>query len=800
MKTQIQLLSVGIVILLFTALWSPSASAFDGFDDGGGAGVPDCATCHSDLADLGPDHGAHSALSNDDCNSCHGSGPKDDPPLDNCVRCHGRDADGSPSADSISAGLGRGLRQHHVTVGAAACDNCHSDSDNGATGSAPENVLPSFYPLALGGAGLDPCDGSEENFESNSVSLDNDGDGLTDGNDPDCTATNQAPVADAGADQTVDVGTLVTLDGSGSTDADGDPLTYSWSLTVPGGSSAALTGETTVSPTFEPDVEGIYTATLVVNDGTDDSAPDSADITAQMVVVNNPPVANAGLDQTVDVGTLVTLDGSGSTDADGDPLTYSWSLSVPGGSSATLTGATTVSPTFVPDVEGIYTATLIVNDGTDDSAPDSADITAQMVVVNNPPVANAGLDQAVLVDDTVTLDGSGSTDADGDPLTYSWSLSVPNGSGATLSDPSAVSPTFVADLAGDYVAQLIVNDGMDDSDADTVLVTASAIPANNPPVADAGLDQSVLVGDTVTLDGSGSSDADGDPLTFAWSLTSIPAGSGVTLADPTAVTQTFVADTAGDYIAQLIVNDGMDDSDPDSVVVVANPLVNQPPVANAGPDQSVVVGATVMLDGTGSSDPEGDNLSYSWSLMSVPAGSGATISDTTAASPSFVADVEGDYVAQLIVNDGEFDSAPDTMMVTVQVAVTPLADPGGPYNGFTNEAITFDGRGSSDPDGGAIQSWEWDFGDGSTGMGETVVHTYSAPGTYNVQLTVTDDEGQTSAPATTTANVENRPVVTRSSGGGGISMMFLLLLGCAVVMKQRQARSFVRSAGVSAGP
>ena len=87
----------------------------------------------------------------------------------------------------------------------------------------------------------------------------------------------------------------------------------------------------------------------------------------------------------------------------------------------------------------------------------------------------------------------------------------------------------------------------------------------------------------------------------------------------------------------------------------------------------------------------------------------------------------------------------------------PIADPGGPYNGFVNEAIAFDGSGSTDPDGGAIQSWDWDFGDGSTGAGESPTHIYVANGTYAVQLTVTDDEGQTSAVAMTNAVVEARP-------------------------------------------
>jgi hypothetical protein len=114
-------------------------------------------------------------------------------------------------------------------------------------------------------------------------------------------------------------------------------------------------------------------------------------------------------------------------------------------------------------------------------------------------------------------------------------------------------------------------------------------PGNTPPIANAGADQTAISGSTITLNGSGSSDADGNSLTFAWTLTTRPAGSAATVTNPTAVSPTFVADREGEYRAQLIVNDGTASSPPD-VVIITTTRRNAAPVANAGPDQTVFVG------------------------------------------------------------------------------------------------------------------------------------------------------------------------------------------------------------------
>jgi PKD repeat protein len=387
---------------------------------------------------------------------------------------------------------------------------------------------------------------------------------------------------------------------------------------------------------------------------------------------NTPPVANAGPDQTVYVTNTVTLDGSGSSDVDGDLLTFKWSfVSVPNGSAATLSDPTAVNPAFVVDRSGTYVVQLIVNDGKVDSAPDTVSITTE----NSPPVANAGLDQTVYVTNTVTLDGSGSSDVDGDLLTFKWSfVSIPEGSAATLSDPTAVNPIFVVDRPGTYIVQLIVNDGTVDSAPDTVSITTE----NSPPVANAGPDQTVYVTDTVTLDGSGSSDVDGDALTFKWSFVSVPDGSAATLSDPSTVNPAFVVDRPGTYVVQLIVNDGAVDSAPDTVSINTT---NSRPVADAGDDQSQPVGSTITLDGSGSYDVDNDPLSYFWSFTSIPNNSTAVIIDPNAINPTFWADLYGTYVAQLIVNDGNLDSTPDTVVINATDSIKPTITITSPVDG-----------------------------------------------------------------------------------------------------------------------
>jgi len=485
---------------------------------------------------------------------------------------------------------------------------------------------------------------------------------------------NNAPLADAGQPQTVDGGSPVTLDGSGSTDPDGDALSYAWVQTS--GPSVTLSGPSTVAPSFTtpPRTNSAQTVTfeLTVTDTSGASSTATVEIT---VPPNNAPLADAGQPQSVDGGSSATLDGSGSTDPDGDALSYAWVQTT--GPSVTLSGANTVAPSFTapPKTNSAQAMTfeLTVTDTSGASSTATVEIT---ILPNNAPLADAGQSQTVDGGSPVTLDGSGSTDPDGDALSYTWVQT--SGPSVTLSGASTVAPSFTAppkaNSAQTLTFELTVTDA---SGASSTAAVEIAIAANQLPLADAGPDQSVTGNSGVTLDGSGSSDPDGDQLFYSWTQTG---GPSVTLNNPTSVNPTFVAPTATSanqvLTFELTVTDDDGSGIPGGRVAPSNPqqdtveitiLANSPPVADAGTDQGPIdAGQTVTLDGSGSNDPDNDALSYTWTQVS---GTPVTLTGVNSVAPTFVAPVVSgneDLVFSLIVDDGQAQSAADTVVISVR--------------------------------------------------------------------------------------------------------------------------------------
>ena len=229
--------------------------------------------------------------------------------------------------------------------------------------------------------------------------------------------------------------------------------------------------------------------------------------------------------------------------------------------------------------------------------------------------------------DSFQLDASGSSDPESTALSYQGCFaSTPAGSKAALTSATSVAPSFGVDVSGTYVVQLVVDDGLDVSDPDMVRIST----LNSPPVVEEGADQSVAQDESVQLGVSASSCVDGDPLTFVWSLVSLPMGGTANISKATSATPSFVVDLPGPYVIGLIVEDGALASAPDTGTIVG---LNATPVAEAGANQAVFVGELVSLDGTGSTDADGDPLSFGRSFMIQPGGSTASLDDVSVVTP-----------------------------------------------------------------------------------------------------------------------------------------------------------------------
>jgi hypothetical protein len=326
---------------------------------------------------------------------------------------------------------------------------------------------------------------------------------------------------------------------------------------------------------------------------------------------NDKPVAVAGPDQTVNERALVTLDGSASHDSEAAALTFEWTQV--GGPTVTLDLSDPVHPTFVAPSVGAggttLTFQLVVSDGALVGDPDSVDIIVRDV--NRAPVADAGPDQAVAEGSLVTLSGMASFDPDADTLSVLWQQT--GGPAVTLTAADTATPTFTAPQVGGAGATLVftltVSDGLA---AGTDSTTVSVQNVNHPPVADAGRDQTTTEGRPVALDGRGSIDSDGDPLTYRWVQT---AGAAVALSGAAGATPTFIAPPVGPggetLRFHLTVDDGLGGIASDDVMVLVQ-NVNDPPACRTASAQPNVLWPPdhklVPVAITGVSDPNGDPL------------------------------------------------------------------------------------------------------------------------------------------------------------------------------------------------
>jgi PKD repeat protein len=508
-----------------------------------------------------------------------------------------------------------------------------------------------------------------------------------------------APVASIAAPATANIGALVALAGS-ATDADTGPpcgraetFAYAWSFeATPAGSAARFPDATLASPSFVADVAGAYTVRLTVTDATGlVSGAARARIDVSACGGNRPAATVAASPSPAGVGETVVLTASVS-DADiacgvTESFRYAWGFDgLPPGSNARFNSEAIASPSFVPDLAGLYTVRLSV---TDASGRTSAPVVTAVNVAacgSNAPVATiAGPTTPSRIGAPVSLAAT-VTDADAAPpcnlpeqFAYRWSFeALPPGSLVTLNNATARTPSFVPDVEGTYVVRLEVADATR-RPAPLVLVSVSvsACGGASPVVAAVAASTSAPnVGQVVRLSAT-VSDADNDAgcalaqsLSYAWRFTSLPAGSAAALNDARTENPSFVPDVPGDYRATLVVTDSTGRVSTDqSVLVTAGTCGANRPVADIDmispsidteSPAFVATGATVQLDGASSSDADNDPpcslaqaLTYEWELFVKPAASDATLSPTLSRTPTFSADRSGTYIVRLRVADGQ---------------------------------------------------------------------------------------------------------------------------------------------------
>lgn len=372
---------------------------------------------------------------------------------------------------------------------------------------------------------------------------------------------------------------------------------------------------------------------------------------------------------------------------------------------------------------------------------------------NSPPLAAAGSDRTVFKGELVELSGGASSDADGHALTYSWIHK--SGPTITLSNPTAVNPSFTApSVSGVIVFELAVTDGRATA-TDEVSITVQ----NRVPTALAGDDFHVAPGASVTLSAPESFDPDDDSLTFTWTQTF---GTTVTLTSAADGSAVFQAPAVSGLLRfSVLANDGELNSNEDSIVVAVGYATTDIPFADAGFDQIAPRNQDVGLWGWGS-DSSGGPLTFSWQQMSGPAVTlnGAATPYPTFRSPATPAVLEFD----LTVNNGVFSSLPARVVVEVRNFAPTVAGTLSPGIVLTSDDVIANVM-TSDADGDALTvEYAWRK-NGSIVAGvaaPTFPHDQQAKGDV-LELTVSANDGFETATATLMATVQDTPATYQAS-------------------------------------
>jgi PKD repeat protein len=518
---------------------------------------------------------------------------------------------------------------------------------------------------------------------------------------------NAPPVAEISGPQKGVPGKPLTFNGAKSADADGTIISYRWTF----GDGAKAMGKTV---NYAWPRAGKYKVTLTVAD--DGNSLCSQAHVSQWIWINSRPVPRLSMPEMGAIDEDIRLEAVGSVDSDGEIASYNWNF----GDGATAQG---ISVSHAWKKPGQYPVELQVTD--DAGLANSVATEKRTITINAPPLARPQFKKVVAAGEPVVFDGKQSDDPDGTIEKYVWHT----GDGTRLEGLQA---RHVYKKPGIYQASLTVTDNTDTKN--NTSQTTFSIRVNHPPVPDPGPDRIINVS-KVEFDASGSTDKDDPIIEYTWNF-----GDGNSVRGQNV---SHVYAIAGKYMVTLTVTDGSGTNSASrskSAIIT----VNHRPVADAGADRVAAPGEEVVLDGSFSQDPDGDIVSYEW-----------TIDDKTVSNqprPVFRFERSGTYQVRLLVTDNNGAKGLDHAVITVNAP--PIADFFPIERTAPNIFVDFDASCAFDPDG-TLTKIQWDFGDGSPISDKPKTkHAYKSPGRYRCTLTVYDDSKAANNSGVKTGTVE----------------------------------------------
>ncbi len=551
-------------------------------------------------------------------------------------------------------------------------------------------------------------------------------------------AVNQVPVADAGQNQSIILPANNTVLVGSASDPDGTVTSYGWSK-VSGPATFTLSSATQQIVNVSDLIEGVYVFRLTVTDNAGATNTDDVTITVNGSSTAVPPVANAGGNQVLTLPTNATnLIGSGS-DPDGSISGYLW-LKVSGGT-VDLANATTSTLSISNLQSGTYTFKLVVTDNTGLTNEDFVNVNVNAANVNKAPIANAGADQTYTIPiNAVTINGNG-IDSDGQITSYLWEKR--EGKTVTLTDSDKADVLVNGVVEGFYVMRLTVTDNSGYSDFDEMRLTITTASNNIAPTVTLRDTTLYLPQSTYTF-APKADDADGEIKVYFWRKVSGPA---VTMVNPSEKNLQLTGLVQGIYKFELNVIDDKNTSA--AAVATVNVLpqtINQPPVANAGPDIRITLPVNnTTLNGT-ATDTDGTIASTVWSKVTGP--TNFTLANETTLTAQLTNLVAGTYVFRLTVTDNTGTSTADNVTVVVAPVPpnqAPFVDAGAnkslelPVNSTTLTATVTDSDGTV---GSTL--WKQLSGPNTATLAGTTTLTLTVSdliaGNYTFELSATDDD------------------------------------------------------------